>query len=286
MYNKKISDYSQIRNLKEGDIIEYQLNNIFILHRIVDIKETTKGYRYQTKGDNNNDVDLLPVEEEQVVGVVTYVVPYLGYPSVWFSEWIHRNSNKIDISEKIDIDYQKYNGEVEKFKEQFNLPITAYLIINFNVQAGIQNQEKTSTSKVTIYLNQPAYEIKVKDSENQENTIIETQDNNINYALLWFGCTLFIISVGYLVYLIWKYQLTETKKVQVQVSRILRKYREIIVELEYKPDFEIKNVVDVKEFEELIDVEEDVRVPILFFEDGGQFVFLIIGENVVYRKIL
>lgn len=88
---KKISDYSQIRNLKEGDIIEYQLNNIFILHRIVDIKESTKGYRYQTKGDNNKEADLLPVEEEQVVGVVTYVVPYLGYPSVWFSEWIHKN---------------------------------------------------------------------------------------------------------------------------------------------------------------------------------------------------
>lgn len=88
---KKISDYSQIRNLKEGDIIEYQLNNIFILHRIVDIKESTKGYRYQTKGDNNKEADLLPVEEEQVVGIVTYVVPYLGYPSVWFSEWIHKN---------------------------------------------------------------------------------------------------------------------------------------------------------------------------------------------------
>lgn len=88
---KKILYYSQIRNLKEGDIIEYQLNNIFVLHRIIDIKETTKGYRFQTKGDNNNDADLLPVEEEQIIGVVTYVVPYLGYPSVWFSEWIHKN---------------------------------------------------------------------------------------------------------------------------------------------------------------------------------------------------
>ena len=105
---------------------------------------------------------------------------------------------------------------MEKFKEQFNLPVTAYLIINFNIQAGIQNQEKTSTSKVTIYLNKPAYEIKVEDSENQENTILETQDNNINYAVLWFGCTLFIISVGYLVYLIWKYQLTETKKFKLK----------------------------------------------------------------------
>ena len=44
--------------------------------------------------------------------------------------------------------------------------------------------------------------------------------------------------------------------------------------------------ISINRNKELIDVEEDVRVPILFFEDGGQFVFLIIGENVVYRKIL
>lgn len=88
---KKVIDYRQIRNLKEGDIIEYQLNNIFVLHRIIDIKETTNGYRYETKGDNNKESDLLPVEEEQVVGIVKYVIPYLGYPSVWFSEWIHKN---------------------------------------------------------------------------------------------------------------------------------------------------------------------------------------------------
>ncbi len=159
------------------------------------------------------------------------VVLEKNYPIIENKIIQQQYSNKIDINEKINIDYQKYNGEVEKFKEQFNLPITAYLVINFNVQAGIQNQEKISTSKVTIYLNQPAYEIKVKDSDNQENTIIETQDKNVNYALLWLGGTLFIISVGYLFYLIWKYQLTEAKKVQVKVSRILKKYKEKILKL-------------------------------------------------------
>lgn len=74
---KKVNDYKQIRNLKEGDIIEYKLNNIFVIHRIVDIKETSKGYRYSTKGDNNKDIDLLPVEEEQVVGIVTCVILFL-----------------------------------------------------------------------------------------------------------------------------------------------------------------------------------------------------------------
>ena len=85
---KKVLEYEQIRNLKEGDIIEYQYNNIFILHRIIDIKQTSKGYQFITKGDNNKEQDILPVYEEQIVGIVKYVIPYLGYPSVWFSQWI------------------------------------------------------------------------------------------------------------------------------------------------------------------------------------------------------
>lgn len=88
---EKIADYKQIRELKEGDVIEYKINNIYVLHRVIGIKETSKGYRYETKGDNNKEKELLPVDEDQIVGKVTYVVPYLGYPSVWFSEWINKN---------------------------------------------------------------------------------------------------------------------------------------------------------------------------------------------------
>lgn len=87
---KKITNYSQIKDLKEGDIVEYQLNNIFILHRIIDVSQTSQGYKFETKGDNNKDADLLLVDESQIAGLVTFVVPYLGYPSVWFSEWINK----------------------------------------------------------------------------------------------------------------------------------------------------------------------------------------------------
>ena len=50
---------------------------------------------------------------------------------------------------------------------------------------------------------------------------------------------LFIVSFGYFVYQVWRYQVSELSKTRVKVSRILKKYREIIVELEYKPSFEI-----------------------------------------------
>ena len=96
-----------------------------------------------------------------------------NYPIIE-NKTIQQYTNKIGINEKINIDYQKYNSEVDKFKEQFNLPVTAYLVINFNVKSGIQNQEE------------PVYEIKVKESDEQENTILETQnvDKNVNYTKL------------------------------------------------------------------------------------------------------
>ena len=159
------------------------------------------------------------------------------------------------------------------------------------METGIQNQEnvnQTSTSKVTIDLNQPAYEIKVKESNEQENTILETQDanKNVNYTLVIIGLVLFAIFGGIVVYQIWKYQLTELNRTKIKVMRILKKYRNIIVELEKKPEFSIKNIIDVREFEELIDIEEEIRVPILYYEEDEEYVFLIIDNNVVYRRIL
>ena len=215
-----------------------------------------------------------------------------NYPIIENKTIQKNDSNKIDIEEKINIDYQKYNSEVESFKEKFNLPLTAYMIINFNVETWLQNQEnikQTSTSKATIDLSQPAYEIKVKESDEQENTILETQDlnKNINYIALAIGLILFVISSGIFGYQILKYQVTELNKIKIKVMKILRKYKEIIVEVESMPNINGKNIIDVKGFEELITIEEKIRLPILFYEENeNEYVFLIIDENVVYRKIM
>ena len=196
-----------------------------------------------------------------------------NYPIIENKTIQKNNSNKIDIEEKINIDYQKYNSEVESFKEKFNLPLTAYMIINFNVETWLQNQQnikQASTSKATIDLSQPAYEIKVKESDEQENTILETQDlnKNINYIALAIGLILFVISSGIFGYQIWKYQVTELNKIKIKVMKILRKYKEIIVEVESMPNINGKNIIDVKGFEELITIEEEIRLPILFYEEN------------------
>lgn len=43
------------------------------------------------------------------------------------------NEKQMEIKENIKLDYQTYYQEVQRFKEQFNLPIKAYLKVNFLV---------------------------------------------------------------------------------------------------------------------------------------------------------
>ncbi|MBR2241315.1 MAG: signal peptidase I [Clostridia bacterium] len=79
----------KLEKLQIGDILHYRAENGEVIHRIIDIKKDKNGKLiFQTKGDNNNTPDSKWVEEEQVIGCVKLYIPYIGYPSVWFSEKI------------------------------------------------------------------------------------------------------------------------------------------------------------------------------------------------------
>lgn len=83
---------NDIESVKIGDIIQYQLDDAMIIHRVIEIEKDENGKNlYIAKGDNNISPDFRKVEETQVRGVVKFKVPYIGYPSVWFSELLFKN---------------------------------------------------------------------------------------------------------------------------------------------------------------------------------------------------
>lgn len=85
---EQIKEDEQINKIKINDIIEYVLNGKYIVHRVVRVEKDYLNIKFITKGDNNNSYDLQPVEKEQVKGIAKFSIPYLGYPSIWFSEFI------------------------------------------------------------------------------------------------------------------------------------------------------------------------------------------------------
>jgi signal peptidase len=76
---KKISS---IKELKVGMVLAYYKNNKLITHRITYINDNI----INTKGDNNDNADEYDVLFNDVVGIVTYKISYIGYPTVWLNE--------------------------------------------------------------------------------------------------------------------------------------------------------------------------------------------------------
>ena len=92
---KQIRSADQIRNLKDGDIIQFQRDEIRITHRIIDVKEDKLGnLSFQTKGDNNSSADSQIVLPNDVRGIFVAVVPKLGYPTL-----ILKGHSQVDPSE-------------------------------------------------------------------------------------------------------------------------------------------------------------------------------------------
>ncbi|WP_223701371.1 signal peptidase I SipW [Sutcliffiella deserti] len=68
-------------SLKENDVITYmQADGSVVTHRIIEVVNNGEQTMYQTKGDNNADLDGQLVLPQNVVGIYTgFTIPFLGY---------------------------------------------------------------------------------------------------------------------------------------------------------------------------------------------------------------
>ena len=78
---RKITTEEEVYKLKEGDIINFKVENITVTHRIMKIKSDEAGnLSFVTKGDNNDTEDSWAVLPNDLKGTVEKVVPKIGIP--------------------------------------------------------------------------------------------------------------------------------------------------------------------------------------------------------------
>ncbi len=80
--------YDKESSLEPGDVMAFMHGGEIITHRIIDIKKDGKKKVYYTKGDANPTADNYEVMESLVLGKVTCIIKYVGFPTVWFNEAI------------------------------------------------------------------------------------------------------------------------------------------------------------------------------------------------------
>lgn len=92
---KKLTD-DELKKIPLYSIIIYSIGDQYIAHRVVSIKKENDNVHYQTKGDNNNVSDKLLVYPNQIKGVYTFHIKYLGFPAVWLHDYFNSESAMVE----------------------------------------------------------------------------------------------------------------------------------------------------------------------------------------------
>ncbi len=78
--------YDNYNKLKEGEIIAFKAEKNIVVHRLIRIVNIGDEVYYYTKGDANEEEDNYLIKKENIIGIVRFKIPYIGYPTVLFSE--------------------------------------------------------------------------------------------------------------------------------------------------------------------------------------------------------
>lgn len=68
--------------ISTGDIIQFEMDKVRVVHRVIEIVEKDGKLFFITKGDNNKTIDSDPVLPEQIRGSVIKILPKLGWASI------------------------------------------------------------------------------------------------------------------------------------------------------------------------------------------------------------
>lgn len=204
----------------------------------------------------------------------------------------------IAINQTVSINYNTYNQVMTDFRNQFGLSVDASVDVSLkiNITGGLPGKEQTlqesNTMALEIPLVKPTIELKPNYVNNGGKTIYKEEaasDIDINIPLLVVGIILLLFTVVMLKKL-GSSLLTTTKKSEyvLTLNKILKEYGDIIAKAENVPNLTQYDVVHIKDFTDLVDIEEELHSPIIYTEirEDLECWFMIFSDKTAYKFIL
>lgn len=196
------------------------------------------------------------------------------------------SSNELEINEIVDIDYQTYEKLMEQYKKEFAVSMDAYFRVEYIVK--ITDTKNNVEKEIKTISNIPLLESTIK----MDNTIPESINENIykNNKFSFSNIGLMVITL--IIYASIIFFIIKTCKINfmsgylIRLNKILKLYDDIIITVEDLPECNDLEVVELKDFESLVDLEQELRKPIMYSKvDESLSVFAIYTSTFVYRYI-
>jgi len=196
-----------------------------------------------------------------------------------------KNTKDLTFDPVVDIPFSQFVSDVGQFKKTFSAPLNSEMIVNLNVQVSgtVNGTPFTSnkTSTVSTSLDQDVYQLGVK-FEKEDNQQVKSSrtrpltDTIATYELL-IAAVLAVAGMAYFV-LGLRRQRAQTPY-QRELERIYRFHDGIIVRAKHPANLARKNVVSVQSFDDLLNLEEELKTPIIASPLGDKATRFMIADN-------
>lgn len=178
------------------------------------------------------------------------------------------NQKQFNLKEQIDINYSYYNLLANTFRQQYGIDTLS----NLNVYLRVYKEEDNSnfsTMYVKIPLSEKSVNIELDYQDiNNSSYLIKTENNYIKYITLILSILFFTVLLAInLLKFIRLLLLMRDKKTPYDkyIDKILNEYDRLIVESKTEPDLKNSNIIKMPKFSELLDVRDNLKLPIMYY---------------------
>ncbi len=208
------------------------------------------------------------------------------------------NSSVLSISDNFKIKYDIYNSLLNKFKKEYNLNTDGELKIVMDIDNNsVINGTKSpvnigSKVSLSIPLLEKALEMSInKDTANNNKTLtFEEKDNSSRFTLFKIGGVILMVGsiFGFVRVSLSRKNFKEENEYELTLKRILENYDSIIADVKNVPSLDESKKINLNSFDELLDVYNEVRMPINYYqnEKEDKSTFVIINDNVAWIYVL
>lgn len=219
---------------------------------------------------------------------------------VWSKEYdlVKKQEKKVDdkatfaIDEQVDVNYDTYNKIINDFKRDYMLAVNAkvdvIMDVNFNITYKDRKVKDSASLVTSIPLSEQTIEISEDYKANDQGDITQSsvikRFNNVFVFIL--GIVFAILGIIILIKQ-WKKIIEEDKKQSQYIKKLkkyLHDYGDIIATSKEVPKTKGLNVIEVVKFEDMVNAQDDLRVPIIFCETkkNQEGKFFLISQDCIY----
>lgn len=300
---KENSNINYLVYLKENDYYEtpYLTKGMQYIAALIDYVDVNFNYNFKMNNEIKYDyyyyieADVKVFEQDNESNII-----YEKKTKITDNK-IYKDQSSMDfiIDEDLKINYAEYNDLVKAFKTSFNvvadstLTLTLYVYVDGEYEDFKQPVRTQNTMNIIIPLTEQMINVNMDYKEINNSDAIKLTSNEGTINKIFFGISIFmsallLISLVDLVMFLSKIIKRKTPY-QKRIEEIIREYDRVIIEVHNSTiNCENTNYVEVKTFEELLDVSDRLELPILHYEEekNQKSLFLVKqGCDTYYFKI-